>query len=350
MSEIIEKLKAIEGQELKYKPLCEAIGIPIKTGESKMAQIKNLAVYCDLIKLEKPTRYLVKEVYSEEIKILGELDGHNKFQLMFEAALFQAFLDNGGKSLYLSKMDMLKLFKEVNDNFSFAMNQTQMNMLGEEYEYMPKMGEILYRVLTQWTERRIKSMATRKTVMYSEGFRLYKKKIVRQREYTITLDVPKESQTEKICQEIYNQAIEDILPEDWGKYNDNELLPDLEENKKQGKYWVPNYTWMAFEKRIKELVEQRFNYQYDNLKLVKVLSPPTIPKIRERLQELCNQLQATTHINEEVCRKALTISSLDYSTNKERKKFIELNIAMNPPVIFKEKLDKIYKKMEQTNK
>lgn len=346
---IIEKLKAIEGQELKYKQLCESLDIPVKAGNAKQSQLKDLLVYCNLVKLDKPTRYLIKEVYSEEIKILGELDGHNKFQLMFEAALFQAFLDNGGKSLYLSKMDMLKLFKEVNDNFSFAMNQTQMNMLGEEYEYMPKMGEILYRVLTQWTERRIKSMATRKTVMYSEGFRLYKKKIVGQREYTITLDVPKESQIEKICQEIYNQAIEDILPEDWGKYNDNELLPDLEENKKQGKYWVPNYTWMAFEKRIKELVEQRFNYQYDNLKLVKVLSPPTVPKIRERLQELCDQLQATTHINEEVCKKALTISSLDYSTNKERKKFIELNIAMNPPISFKEELDKIYKKMEQIN-
>lgn len=347
---IIEKLKMIEGQELKYKQLCDALDIPVKAGNAKQSQLKDLLVYCDLVKLEKPTRYLVKEVYSEEIKILGELDGHNKFQLMFEAALFQAFLDNGGKSLYLSKMDMLKLFKEVNDNFSFAMNQTQMNMLGEEYEYMPKMGEILYRVLTQWTERRIKSMATRKTVMYSEGFRLYKKKIVGQREYTITLDVPKESQTEKICQEIYNQAVEDILPEDWGKYNDNELLPDLEENKKQGKYWVPNYTWIAFEKRIKELVEQRFNYQYDNLKLVKVLSPPTIPKIRERLQELCDQLQATTHINEEVCRKALTISSLDYSTNKERKKFIELNIAMNPPISFKEELDKIYKKIDRASK
>lgn len=346
---IIEKLKTIEGQELKYKQLCDTLGISVKAGNAKQSQLKDLLVYCDLVKLEKPTRYLVKEVYSEEIKILGELDGHNKFQLMFEAALFQAFLDNGGKSLYLSKMDMLKLFKEVNDNFSFAMNQTQMNMLGEEYEYMPKMGEILYRVLTQWTERRIKSMATRKTVMYSEGFRLYKKKIVGQREYTVTLDVPKESQIEKICQEIYNQAVEDILPEDWGKYNDNELLPDLEENKKQGKYWVPNYTWMAFEKRIKELVEQRFNYQYDNLKLVKVLSPPTIPKIRERLQELCNQLQATTHINEEVCRKALTISSLDYSTNKERKKFIELNIALNPSISFKEELDKIYKKMEKVN-
>ena len=346
---IIEKLKMIEGQELKYKQLCDALDIPVKAGNAKQSQLKDLLVYCELVKLEKPTRYLVKEVYSEEIKILGELDGHNKFQLIFEAALFQSFLDNGGKSLYLSKMDMLKLFKEVNDNFSFAMNQTQMNMLGEEYEYMPKMGEILYRVLSQWTERRIKSTATRKTVMYSDGFRLYKKKIVGQREYTVTLDVPKESQIEKICQEIYNQAVEDILPEDWGKYNDNELLPDLEENKKQGKYWVPNYTWMAFEKRIKELVEQRFNYQYDNLKLVKVLSPPTIPKIRERLQELCNQLQATTHINEEVCRKALTISSLDYSTNKERKKFIELNIALNPSISFKEELDKIYKKMEKVN-
>ena len=346
---MIEKLKSIEGQEFKYKQLCESLGIPIKAGNAKQSQLKDLLVYCDLIKLEKPTRYLVKEVYSEEIKILGELDGHNKFQLMFEAALFQAFLNNDGKSLYLSKMDMLKLFKEVNDNFSFAMNQTQMNMLGEEYEYMPKMSEILYRVLTQWTERRIKSMATRKTVMYSEGFRLYKKKIIGQQEYTITLNVPKESQTEKICQEIYNQAVEDILPGDWGKYNDNELLPDLEENKNQGKYWVPNYTWMAFEKRIKELVEQRFSYQYDNLKLVKVLSPPTIPKIRQRLQQLCGELQATAHINEEVCRKALTISSLDYSTNKERKKFIELNIALNPPISFKEELDKIYKKMEQPN-
>lgn len=345
---IIEKLKTIEGQELKYKQLCESLNIPIKTGNAKQSQLKNLSIYCELIKLEKPTRYFIKEVYSEEIELLGELDGHNKFQLMFEAALFQAFLDNGGKPLYLSKMDMLKLFKEVNDNFSFAMNKTQMNMLGEEYEYMPKMSEILYKVLSQWTERRIKSMVNRKTVMYSEGFRLYKKKIIGQREYTITLDVPKESQIEKICQEIYNQAVEEILPKDWGTY-DNKLLPELEEEnkKKQGKYWVPNYTWIVFEKRIKELVEQRFNYQYDNLKLVKVLSPPTIPKIREKLQELCTELQATTHINEEVCKKALNISSLDYSTNIERKKFIELNIALNPPLSFKEELEKIYKKLEE---
>lgn len=345
---IIEKLKNVKGKELKYKDLCQELNIPVKAGDSKKAQLKSLETYCKLIKLEKPTRYLITEVYEEQLKVLGYINGHNKFQLMFEAALYQMFLNNGGKPFYLSKSDALRLFTEVNENFSYAQNANQMKELGKEYEYMTNMSKIIFNTLSKWTMRRIEEMHNRSTVTKNEGFRLYKKSFYKFREYTIATDVPQNSEMEKICQEIYNQAIEEIMPEDWGKIKrpeeELEQIKELEneEKKKSGKYWVPDYKWKQFENRIAELTKEKFNDNYDYLRIVMILKPPTLPYVINKLNKLCKELEGLTHINEEACRKALTIPSLDYATNIERKKFIEINMKQNPPVSFKEMLNKIY--------
>lgn len=338
MEELINKLKAIEGQELKYKKLCEALGIPIKTSNSKKAQLKNLQIYCKLVELDKPKRYLIEKVYNEELEMLGLAKGNNKFQLMFEAAVYQAFLKNNGAPLYLSNMDAIKLFKEVNDNFTYACNNEDMQMMGPEYEYMPEVAKIIYRILRQWTMRRIDSMNERHTALKETGYRLYKIKEYKGRKYTTYINVPKDSELSKQCQAIYSRAIDEIMPEGWGAQNDG--LEDNEDKQKSGKYWVPEYLWRQFETRIEQLVQKEFNGNYTTLKPIMILKPPTSEYVKEKLEDMCQKLQSLTHINEEACQKALTTTQLDHISNDKRKLFVEINMNPKTSFSFKQELKK----------
>lgn len=338
MEGLINKLKAIEGQELKYKKLCEALGIPIKTSNSKKAQLKNLQIYCKLIELDKPKRYLIEKVYNEELEMLGLAKGNNKFQLMFEAAVYQAFLKNNGTPLYLSNMDAIKLFKEVNDNFTYACDNEDMQMMGPEYEYMPEVAKIIYRILRQWTMRRIDSMNERHTALKETGYRLYKIKEYKGRKYTTYINVPKDSELSKQCQAIYSRAIDEIMPEGWGTQNDG--LEDNEDKQKSGKYWVPEYLWRQFETRIEQLVQKEFNGNYTTLKPIMILKPPTSEYVKEKLEDMCQKLQSLTHINEEACQKALTTTQLDHISNDKRKLFVEINMNPKTSFSFKQELKK----------
>lgn len=338
MEELINKLKAIEGQELKYKKLCEALGIPIKTSNSKKAQLKNLQMYCKLIELDNPKRYLIEKVYNEELEMLGLAKGNNKFQLMFEAAVYQAFLKNNGAPLYLSNMDAIKLFKEVNDNFTYACNNEDMQIMGPEYEYMPEVAKIIYRILRQWTMRRIDSMNERHTALKETGYRLYKIKEYKGRKYTTYINVPKDSELSKQCQAIYGRAIDEIMPEGWGTQNDG--LEDNEDKQKSGKYWVPEYLWRKFETRIEQLVQKEFNGNYTTLKPIMILKPPTSEYVKEKLEDMCQKLQSLTHINEVACQKALTTTQLDHISNDKRKMFVEINMNPKTSFSFKQELKK----------
>ena len=73
-----EKLLAIQGQELKYNKLCQALDVPTKVGNAKISQIDDLGMYCRLEQLSGPTRYVVQEVYDGAL--LAELNGNNKYQ------------------------------------------------------------------------------------------------------------------------------------------------------------------------------------------------------------------------------------------------------------------------------
>lgn len=329
---LIEKLKVIQGKELKYKQLCEALALPIQTSDSKKAQFNNLAIYCDIETLEHPKRYIVKEVYEEELKVLELLSSNNKFQLLFEVAIYKAFLDNNCEPIYLSNLDSLKLFQEVNDNFSYACSYDCMMLVNEEYSYMPDMGLTIYRILTQWTKRRLEAMKYRGSIMIRDCFRLYKKRSYNGKEYTSSLDVPINSLYEKYCQEIYYQAVNEVMPKDWG-------------NENKGRYWVPEWQWRKFELRIKELTKEKFNGNYDNMKPILMVTCPTSEWVQKKTAQLCNELNALQEINEESCRKVMDSKStqMDSITQRQRKEFIEINMKPNPPINFKGLLHNIEK-------
>ena len=319
---LLERLKLIKGKELKYKQLCEELNLKIKGGESKKAQLNNLLMYCDLEKLEKPTRFKVNEVYDEVILGLGILSKNNKYQILFEAALYQEFLRNGGEPLWLSNMDTLKLFQEINENFSYACNKESMKKMGEEFMYMASMSQVVYKILNQWTKRRIQIMVKRGVVDLSTGYRLYTKHYGKYGEYRTLKNIPIGSETAKICLAIWNEAVREKLPSGWDGG------------------WVPDWRWYNFEAHIATLVKERFDGEYCDMRRVIILSPPSIDWVRERLAEMYRDIKALTGINEEACNKILNTSQLDHKRGEERKKFIDINMSIVPPFLFKEKLRK----------
>lgn len=326
----IEKLKAIVGRELKYKELCQELGMESRSGNSKISQLNQLKIYCRLEVLRSPTRYVVKEVYGAELAFLGldTVHGNNKYQLLFEAALYQEFIRKDGESLYLSDMDFLKLFNEINENFAYTCSLKNMIKLGEEYIFMTPMGQTVYKILRQWTRRRLEIMEKRKVILTRDGFRLYKKVRVDQgKEITMIKNVPMESEEEKICQEIYNEACEEIMPEDWNTYE-------------KGRYWVSEQRWIEFERKIRELVAKRFEGRYVDMKCIKIISPPTLSWLNEKVEKLKEQINRfeIDKINIEAQKKVMETKQLDQHTNEERKKFIEINMKKEPPVLFKEAL------------
>ena len=139
--DLLSRLKEIKGEELKYSQLCKKLNLKIKTGNAKVSQLNDLQMYCQLNKLDGPTRYMVEEVYDDVVLGLGILNKNNKYQLLFEAAIYQAFLNNNGEPLWVSNMEMLRLFQEVNENFSYACNSEVMRKLGEEFAYMAEMSQ-----------------------------------------------------------------------------------------------------------------------------------------------------------------------------------------------------------------
>lgn len=327
---IIPKLESIKGKELKYSALCKELNIPTKQGDSKTSQLSNLQLYCQLDKLTSPTRYVVVETYDKEL--LSVLKYNNKFQLLFDAMIYNTFLENKGKPLYLSHMEILKLFKEVNENFSYACNSEHMRKMGGEYIYMSEMSQTVYKILRQWTKRRIKHMEARKIILLSQGFRLYIPVVGKYGLYKVIHNVDIDSPEEKACQEIYNQAVEEIMPEGWGQ---------------EGKNWVAEWKWKAFEKRIAELVKERFDGKYIDMREIIIMRPPSIEWLESKVNKIYSEISNLTDINIEACRKIMETTQLDNNTGAERKKFIEINMALCPPIKFKEEL---IKKNEEEDK
>lgn len=319
-----EALEAIQGEKLKYSELCRRLNIPAKAGNSKKPQLEEIRLYCDLEedKSRYPTRYIVKEVYPIVFDL--RIHNNNKYQVLFEAVLYQAFLRNHSEPLHLSNMEMLRLFQEVNENFAYACNREHMDRLSEimqqDFQYMTDIGQIVYKILRQWTRRKVQAMEKRKIILTRPGFRLYSSHVGQYGEYILGHKVWPDSNTEKLCQEVYSQAVQEVLPEDWAGE------------------WVNEKLWAKFESRLKELIRAKSKNTYVDLKTIIILSPPSESWLKDRLQEIYKAIPALDEINNEACDKILTTSQLDTMTNVQRRNFVEYNIKQNPAVSFRAKL------------
>ena len=339
--DIVPKLKAIIGQELKYHELCKELDIPQVGTRQKEKQLKELLMYCDFDILSKPTRYVVKEVYEKEIKAFEKINGNNKYQMMFDAVVYQYFIENNGEPIYASTLDMLKLFSEVNENFVYTCNAENMAKLGEDFIYFTEMGQIAKKMLSQWTNNRLKNMAVRNFIVKEKAYRLYTEHKGQYGKFRIGHDFNVSSDVGKKCMAIMAQAIEEIVP--------NKYIQKATNEKEEDKMlWMPLPIYNSLQVRIAQLTQDEFDGEYCDLKEISLLRPPDGQWIYKKLNEIYSQLPALKEINKEACKKILTSvsSSLDKFTGAERKRFIEVNIKSNPKISLRRELE-IMRQVEQ---
>ena len=335
--DIIPKLKSIVGQELKYHQLCEALDIPRVGTRQKVNQLKQLQMYCEFEILSKPTRYIVNKVYEKEVRAFEKINGNNKYQMMFDAVVYQTFLENNGQPIYVSTTDMLKLFAEVNENFVYTCSAENMAKLGEDFIYFTEMGQIAKKMLGQWTKDRLDNMAVRSFIVKEKAYRLYTQHKGQYGTFRVRHDISTDSELGKQCMAIMAQAIEEIVPEKYiqktTKSNQNKVL------------WMPLPIYNSLQTRVIQLVQERFNGIYCDLKEISVLKPPEGQWIYKKLTEIYKELPALHSINAEACRKILasTSENLDKFTGAERKRFIEVNIKSEPQISLKAELEKLKK-------
>lgn len=333
-----EKLKECINQELKYSELCKKIGIQAKSGASKRAQLNDLASYCDIIKLSKPTRYVIKEVYDVAFEVINKIASNDKYQMIFDGILFQALLNNNQYPLYVSGLELIEMFQEVNKNFAITFSSSDMAKIGSDYQYMSEMSEVVYRVLYQWTCRKIESMNKRGVIRLSSGYRVYSEyKGFDGKTYLRKYDIP-QSTSEKInefdimCNKIYLDTKNRILPQ-------RKIID--ENGKEKLNSFYPSYKLAEFDMALGKEIHKATDGKYCKMKKVNIILPPYNEWMIEKLKEIYSEIPNFKEINEEACRKILETTQLDKYTNEERKKFVLFNMSNNPPFMFKNKLKEI---------
>lgn len=317
--ESIDRLQDIVGEELNYQQICREIGIEAKRGNAKNAQMKELQKYCELERIAGTQRYFIKQIYDADVVDLNTYLDTPEMQLLFDASMFQAFKVNGNKPLYLSNTEMLRLFEEVNDNFSYTFNPRQLAAINRNFTYMADMGKIVYRILHLWTRRKIDSMDARGIVLKGSGFRAYYKKEIDDIIYTMYKNIEPSSDEEQRCQRVWVAALSEL-------YNTT-YVGDLDVG------WMPEGKWIEFESLIAKHTKSEFEKEgYDRIRRVVVLRPmknEDMEKMTIAVQERIGQLGL---INAEAKRKVLMTSQLDaICTNTQRQEFIDYNMTQNPP-------------------
>lgn len=309
-------------QILSYSELCKEVGVKPQSSSKMRKQINDLQQSYDIEIITdegKRNKYIIHEIYSEEMRQFIKNLNAPLQQLKFEAKLFEAAIKSPTHNLILSKTELLKLFSEINDNFSFSFNWENLRLINEEFVYMSGMSKIVYNILEKWTMRKIESMNNRAIFFKRDCFRLYKRINIGNGNYVIKkVNVPTDSSLEQQCQIIWSEEVSKLNK----KYVD-----------KTGKLlWMPEEVWRDFEKRVNERIKK---YGYDSLKKVMSLSPPSKEYMINELRKLYSQIDNLSEIQEKAQNKVLTTTQLDDYSLDQKKNFIKYNMVDNPPCLFR---------------
>ena len=305
----IDKLKEIVGQELNYKKLCDKLGIKVKSGKSKIYQLKEIGLYCDLSIQEKPTRYIVKEVYPITSK------AKSKFLISFEILIMQLFRAKNYQTLYLTNSQLLEGMKLVNQNYKVLKNPKLRDKLPEDisllYTGASKSGEILLK----WLDRALDKMEDIYTLR-RKGFCLIKKIEIGNRdepgfrEYTKVFEVPLGSDIETRLIECQRKA-----------YYSLNLMYD------EKHMWVPRNMKYQYQATFDREIKKEFGMAFDGGYQVNVITPN-----EKGMEEILSAYESEQIVNKEAQNKIAKTKQLNYLTGFERDRLIKEIIARPAPI------------------
>ena len=117
-----------EGQTIKnYKELCNIIGWKIATGNTKIAQLKDLERYCEYEKLGN--KFIIKEVFKNPLPKIDNRGGNNKVYAEFIDKLILNMcaetIDVNKDSIGLSAKGMMTCLNIVNNNYTTGRNNME---------------------------------------------------------------------------------------------------------------------------------------------------------------------------------------------------------------------------------
>lgn len=313
--------KTIINQPLTYKQLCQLLSIQPKSGKSKVYQIKNIELYCDLIITSNPTRYIVNEIYDEALLP----DSRAKFQMPLEILIMKLFKANNYQSIYITTSRLLECMKLVSDNYSIIKNPDLRNKLpfdtGALYSGASKSGEIL----KKWLMRALERMKVNEYLKVRSGYCLVKKIAIDGRSFKTIYNVPMDTELEQEIMECQRQVY---------------MKLNLQFTDK--KRWIPADMKAQYYAMFDKEIMQHFNGEYCGAYAVHVLTPNQFG-----IKETLSAYESEQQVNTEAQRKIANTKELNYLTGYERDKLIQEIIARPPSISYKKILEE-EKEMTQT--
>lgn len=150
-----------------YRELCSLIGEKVKTGNSKMAQLKELENY---IEYEKDgNRFVITKILTEQELIVSEIKRGRKniYTSMIEILLLDT-LANKGDNLIISKKNLIKSLNLVNDNYDIGYKKPQelANHFNMELHYVQDFYKLNNSNLTNIVNGALHSLSSKRMIDY----------------------------------------------------------------------------------------------------------------------------------------------------------------------------------------
>lgn len=294
----------IIGKELKYKELCEQIGVESKTGNSKDSQLKDLALICDYTILQNPTRYRIDKIFdTTELPI----HANNKYQLPAEYLVSKALAKNDYKDLYCTNTQLLMLLSVVNPNYAIIKDPKKRKRLGRQYEDMYKYVVQTGTVLKKWIDRILRRMQLRGIIMYRHGFCLCK-----DQSGVITIEnVPMQSQREMDIMYCWHDAVVALG------------LGNMKND------FIPREIRPMFYKEFNRRIEEKFGSPYIGAYRVNVITGE-----RRSIQKYIQDAEATMNLASQ--DRIATTVELNDMTGNQRQQLIDEIIKLPPEINYKQ--------------
>lgn len=338
--QILDKMEELIDVPMTYKQLCESFDEKYYTGgKAKVAQIKEWQLFCDLEITNKPTRYIIHAVYRNNLECYEQMERRRDLQPLFDATLYEWIKSNHYSTIYASYPEILKALSIVNENFPYMLDINNMKALGKQYEIYPNIAQDAYRILKEWARRTLAKSAQRATILVRYAFRLIRVTYdVDGVVYRTKADAPLGSKLEQQCQAIYAQAAQEVMPEHW----------DILESETQS--WVSQEKYAKFNARMTQLVQEKFNGEYDHLTVIRAICPAEQEWIDTELENIYKNQLPEIQINAESCRKIFASTQFDKINeygylcilpNNTKRDFINLGIKIPPEFSIKNKLKEI---------